>query len=80
MSWLMRTRNLWRRDRLENDIRDELQSHVEMRSDDNIPNAMLTPRRHSLWLNKPRGTCRTASSSYLTISGTGFLCGARPPS
>jgi predicted permease len=43
MSWLARARNLWRRDRLENDIRDELQSHVEMRSSDNIALGM-TPQ------------------------------------
>jgi len=43
MSWFSRLRGTWRRDKLDNDLDEELRSHIEMRVADNI-SAGMSPR------------------------------------
>lgn len=40
MGWLRRLRNLWRRDRMQQEIAAELEAHIEMRTQDNITAGM----------------------------------------
>lgn len=59
MSWLTRFQNLWRKDRLAQDLDAELHSHIEMRMQDNLAAGMMPDQARRDALNRFGNRTRT---------------------